>query len=62
MFENLIESLLGSWGSTALEFLYQHKLIISGVVLVVWGVSRFINRHKIVEKDRIKKEKKHEEN
>ncbi|MDC7227272.1 MAG: hypothetical protein PQJ61_10975 [Spirochaetales bacterium] len=45
MFEKIAESLLGDWGRSALNFVYEYQLIIS-IIVVAWGIVLIIRKGK----------------
>lgn len=50
MFDQIIETLLGSWGAPVLDFVRQNRFAISVVVIVVWGISALVTRYRRKEK------------
>ncbi len=50
MFDQIIETLLGSWGSPVLEFVRNNGFAISVVVIAIWGISTLITRYRRKEK------------
>ena len=45
MFESIIQSLLGSWGRTVLDFYLEHQLVIN-LVVIAYGITMIVLRRR----------------
>jgi len=45
MFENIVRSFLGDWGSVVLDFYISNQLIIN-LVILTWGITIMVLRRK----------------